>query len=166
LDVMSTIFFESIDLVAKALGITIDSYEKKHRFALAKNDIEIDLDLGTKKGKIRKGHVAGQNFNYAGLVKGVPVIEFKTFWPMSSGIAKEWGHLEPWAYKILIEGDPDLRLNFTCGAEDGSDSASLGILCTAMNCINTMPLIVAAEPGIKTQLDLPLISAYQAFANP
>lgn len=163
LEVMSTIFFESIALVAESLGIEIEEYEKQHRFALAPQDIEVDLELGTKKGKIRKGHVAGQNFNYAGLVNGVPVIEFKTFWPMHESIAREWGHTEPWGYKIFIDGDPDLRLTFTCGKEDGSDSAALGILCTAMNCVNTIPLVVAANPGIVTQLDLPLIPAYQAF---
>tara|TARA_R110002110_G_scaffold153886_1_gene347486 strand:- start:35057 stop:36139 length:1083 start_codon:yes stop_codon:yes gene_type:complete len=166
LEVMSTIFFESIALVAEALGIEIEEYEKKHRFALAPRDIEVDLELGTRKGLIRKGHVAGQNFNYAGLVKGQPVIEFKTFWPMDESIAREWGHLEPWAYKINIEGDPDLRLHFTCGKEDGSDSAALGILCTAMNCVNSMPQVVAAPPGIVTQLDMKVIPAYQAFELP
>lgn len=166
LDVMSTIFFESIALVAEGLGIHIDSYEKQHRFALASEDIDVELELGTKKGIIRKGHVAGQNFNYAGLVNGTPVIDFKTFWPMSPDIAEAWGHTEPWGYKIIIEGDPDLRLHFTCGKEDGSDSAALGILCTAMNCVNTLPLVVAAPPGIVTQLDLPMIRAYQAFTPP
>lgn len=166
LDVMSTIFFESIALVADALGIEIEEYQKKHRFALARQDIDVQLELGTKTGKIRQGHVAGQNFNYAGLVKGQPVIEFKTFWPMDESIAEEWGHTEPWAYKINIEGDPDLRLHFTCGKEDGSDSAALGILCTAMNCVNSMPQVVAAPPGIVTQLDMSLIPAYQAFQLP
>lgn len=163
LDVMSTIFFESIALVAEGLGLEIDSYEKEHRFALAKQDIEVDLELGTKKGVIRKGHVAGQNFRYKGMVGGEALIDFQTFWPMSKDIAEEWGHPEPWCYKIVLAGDPDLRLHFTCGAEDGHDSAALGLLCTAMNCINTMPHIVAAKPGVCTQLDLPMIRAVNAF---
>lgn len=166
LDVMSTIFFESIELVARGLGIKIDTFEKQHRFALAKEDIEVDLELNTRKGLIRKGHVAGQNFNYSGLINGRTVIDFKTIWPMSTEIAQEWGHTEPWAYKIIIEGDPDLRLHFTCGAEDGHDSAALGILCTAMNCVNSMPHVVAARPGIVTQLDMPMITAYKAFNVP
>lgn len=166
MEIMSTIFFESIALVAKALGIEIEEYEKKHRFALAPFDIEMDLEMNTKKGLIHKGNVAGQNFNYAGLIKGKPVIEFKTFWPTHEVIAKEWGHTDPWAYKIYIEGDPDLRLTFHCGAEDGHDSGKLGLLCTSLNCVNTMPFIVAAEPGIKTQLDFPMIPAYQAFNLP
>lgn len=168
LDVMSTIFFESIALVAQGLGIEIEDYQKEHRFALAKKDIEVDLELGTRKGTIRKGHVAGQNFNYMGLVKGKPVIDFHTFWKMGPGadLDPDWGHPEPWAYKIRLDGEPPMRLHFTCGAEDGHDSAALGLLCTAMNCLNTMPLIVAAKPGIQTQLDLPMIRAVNAFNLP
>jgi len=35
-----------------------------------------------------------------------------------------------------------------------------------MNCINTMPHVVESSPGIKTQLDLPLIRAVNAFSIP
>lgn len=163
LNFMSNIFFESIALVAEGLGIKIDSYEKEHRFAVAQEDVEVELELGTKTGLIKKGRIAGQNFNYAGLVNGKVVIDFKTFWPMSKNLDLDWNHPEPWAYHIILSGDPDLRLTFTCGAEDGSNSAALGVLCTAMNGINTMPLVVAATPGIKTQLDLPMITAFNAF---
>jgi len=43
--------------------------------------------------------------------------------------------------------------------EDGEP----GMLGTAMNCINSNPAVVAAGPGFKTQLDLPLITAFNAF---
>ena len=165
LQVLSTIFFESIALVAQGLGLEIDSYEKTHEFALAKNDIKVELDMGHKSGIVRKGHVAGQNFNYMGKVGGKTVIDFKTYWKMSKDLEPNWQHDDPWAYHIIIEGDPDLRLTFTCGKKDGSDSARLGLVCTAMNCMNTAPHIVNARPGIVTQIDLPMIRAINAF-NP
>jgi len=166
LGVMSTIFWESIALVAKGLGIEIDQYEKRHQFALAKRDITVELELGTKTGTIRKGHVAGQAFDYTGLVAGKPAIEFRTRWQMDKDLDPEWAVPvdHPWYYQITIEGDPRLQLLFTCGKEDGSDSAVLGLVGTAQNCINTMPLLVAAKPGIQTQLDLPVIRAVNAFA--
>jgi hypothetical protein len=165
LGVMSTIFFESIALVALGLGLEIESFEKTHQFALAKRDIEVSLDLGAKTGVVRKGHVAGQNFNYIGKVGGKAVIDFKTIWKMGKDLEPDWPFPEPWAYYVIIEGEPNLRLQFTCGAEDGHDSAKFGLLCTAMNCMNTAPLVVAAAPGIRTQLDLPMIRAINAF-NP
>ena len=162
LDVMSTIFFESIDLVAQGLGVEIDEFQKQHKFALAKEDITVTLDLGAATGTIRKGHVAGQNFNYSGKINGKTVIDFKTYWKMSKDLEPDWPHDEPWIYKIIIDGQPPLRLDFTCGAEDGHDSPPLGLLCTAMNCMNTAPLVISAPAGIRTQLDLPTITAVNA----
>jgi hypothetical protein len=163
LEVMSTIFFESIALVAEGLGLEIDRYEKHHEFAIAKRDITIDLELGKKTGTIRKGHVAGQAFDYRGLVGDEPLIEFRTRWKMGNDLEPDWPFYDPWYYEVLIEGEPPLRLKFTCGAEDGHDSAAYGLLCTAMNCMNSMPQIVAASPGIKTQLELPMLRAVNAF---
>jgi len=165
LEVMSRIFFESIALVAKGLGVEIERYEKHHEFALAKRDISIDLELGTQKGTIRKGHVAGQSFDYRGLVGNEAVIDFRTRWKMGNDLEPDWPFDQPWGYEIIIEGEPPLRLAFTCGAEDGSDSAAYGLLCTTMNCMNSMPHLVAASPGVKTQLDLPMLRAVNAF-NP
>lgn len=162
-EVMSTIFFESIALVAEGLGVTIERYEKRHEFALAKNDISIDLELGTKKGTIRKGHVAGQSFDYRGMVGDEAVIDFRTRWKMGNDLDPDWPFYDPWSYETIIEGEPPLRLKFTCGAEDGHDSGALGLLGTAMNCMNSMPHIVAASAGVKTQLDLPMIRAVNAF---
>jgi hypothetical protein len=155
LGVMSTIFFESIALVAQGLGLEIEKYESRHEFALARRDIPI------AQGLIRKGHVGGQHFNYAGLVGGKPLIEFKTYWKMAKDLEPNWPYDDVWCYDVVVEGDPPLRLKFTCGS--GSDGPELGLLCTAMNCINTIPHVVEAEPGIKTQLDLPLITAVRAF---
>ena len=34
-----------------------------------------------------------------------------------------------------------------------------GILATAMHCVNAVPYVVDAEPGIRTYLDLPFMPA-------
>jgi len=163
LGIMSTIFHESIALVAQGLGLEIDEYDKTHEFALATRDIEVQLDLGRRTGIVRKGHVGGQHFNYIGRKNGRTVIDFQTIWKMGKDVEPDWPFEERWAYHVRIEGDPDLKLTFTCGSPDGHDSAKLGLLCTAMNCMNTAPHVVAAAPGIVTQLDLPMIRAVNAF---
>jgi hypothetical protein len=33
-----------------------------------------------------------------------------------------------------------------------------GIVATAMHCVNSIPYVVAAPPGIRTYVDLPLIA--------
>lgn len=160
---MGKTFYESINLLAKGLHIPIDNYQKSHEFALAKHDIEVSLDLGTKTGTVRKGHVGGQNFNYFGRVGDKTVIEFKTYWKMSNDLEPNWPFDEALTYIVDIKGDPDLNLRFTPGKPDGSDATHAGLLGTAQNCINTAPLVVAAKPGFVTQLDLPLICGHEVF---
>lgn len=160
---MGKTFFESIALVAQGLGIPIDRYEKSHEFAIGKRDIEISLDLGTKTGIVRRGHVAGQNFNYFGKVGDETVIEFKTYWKMGKDLEPNWPYDEALAYLVEVEGDPDLHLRFTLGKPDGSDATHAGLLGTAQNCVNTAPLVVAAKPGFVTQLDLPMITGYEVY---
>ena len=50
------------------------------------------------------------------------------------------------SYRICVEGQPayDIELQMADGDKDG-----LGI--TAMHCINAIPMVVAAEPGIIDQ---------------
>jgi hypothetical protein len=154
LGVMSSIFFESIALVAQGLGFELDEFKSRHEFALAKRDIPI------AQGVIHRGHVAGQHFNYAGLVGGKPIIEFETYWKMARDLEPDWPYDDVWCYEVAIEGEPPMRLRFTCGT--GSDGPELGLLCTAMNCVNAIPHVVDADPGIRTQLDLPLVTAVRA----
>jgi hypothetical protein len=154
LGVMSTIFFESIALVAQGLGIEIEEFRSRHEFAVTRRDLPI------AQGVIRAGQVAGQHFNYAGLIGGKPIIEFETYWKMARDLEPNWPYDDVWCYDVVIDGDPPLKLKFTCGS--GSDGPELGLLCTAMNCVNSIPAVVAAAPGIQTQLDLPLIPAVGA----
>ena len=37
-----------------------------------------------------------------------------------------------------------------------------GIVATANHCVNAIPYVVAAEPGIRTYLDLPMIAGRAA----
>ena len=37
-----------------------------------------------------------------------------------------------------------------------------GIVATAQHCVNAVPYVVAAEPGLRTYLDLPLVAGRAA----
>ncbi|HPG28890.1 MAG TPA: dihydrodipicolinate reductase, partial [Myxococcota bacterium] len=158
--VMSKIFNESMDMVAAGLGFTLDAYDHRHEFALAKRDIEVHA------GTIRKGHVAGQHFEYTGLVKGRPVIQFKTYWKMttdSSAIEPSWPFDGPIEYIVEVEGDPSVRCRLT---PIDAKTTEPGLVWTAMNCINAIAPVCAAAPGLRTSLDLPIVRAEGRFALP
>ncbi len=155
--VMSRIFFESMDMVAAGLGFALDGYDHRHEFAVAKRDVPVHA------GMIKQGHVAGQHFEYTGLVKGRPVIQFNTYWKMSKEIEPSWPYDAPIEYTVEIEGDPSVRCSLSPIA---SDTTEPGLVWTAMNCVNAFAAVCEAPPGIRTSLDLPIPRAAGRFRLP
>jgi 2,4-diaminopentanoate dehydrogenase len=72
------------------------------------------------------------------------------------------GDAPAWAqgagYRILVEGEPHVKLELSVSSDLG-DHNHAGCLATAMHVINAIPQVVAASPGVKTFLDLPVYSA-------
>ena len=76
-------------------------------------------------------------------------------------------HLDPpWTLagerlEVEVQGDPSIHVTFR-GLQLPFEQADLdrnpGIVATAMHCVNSIPAVCAAPPGIRTDLDLPLIS--------
>lgn len=158
LDVMSTIFFQSMDMVAASLGFEIERYEKRFEFATCPHDVEISA------GRIPAGHVAGQHYEYLGYVDDEAVIEFQTYWRMTPDLEPNWPYDAILEYRVEIDGDPPLQLSF--GPVTDGSSTEFGLLATAMNCVNAIAPVCAAEPGMRTTLDLPPISAHGRFVRP
>ena len=155
--VMSTIFYEAMDMVAAGLGFELEDYGHRHEFALAKKDIPIHA------GVIKTNEVAGQHFVYSGLVGGREVIEFKTYWKMSNepdALDPSWPFDSTAEYIVDVEGDPSVRCRLT---PIDAETNEPGLVWTAMNCINAIAPVCEADPGIRSSLDLPLIRAEGRF---
>lgn len=155
--VMSTIFNESIDMIAAGLGFEIERYGHRHDFSLAKSDLQM------KAGVVRAGHVGGQYFEYTGLVNDRPVIQFKTYWKAGDDIEPASQFDGPAEYIIEVEGDPSVRVSLTPIDAENNEPA---MIWTAMNCINAIKPVCNAEPGIRTSLDLPIVRAEGRFKLP
>ena len=60
-----------------------------------------------------------------------------------------------------MQGDPSVQVTFR-GLQPPFEKADLdrneGIVATAMHCVNSIPVLCEAPPGIRTYLDLPLIT--------
>jgi hypothetical protein len=68
-------------------------------------------------------------------------------------------------FEVAVTGDPSSLVTFH-GWHPVSLEAGLirnpGIVATATHCVSAIPYVCAAEPGIKTYLDLPLIAGRAA----
>ena len=123
----------------------------------------IDSPMGT----IQPGQVAGRRFHWEALVDGEPVVRVTVNWLMGEE------NLDPaWTfgpagqrYEMEVCGNPDFSVTVTgFQSEIGEDGPKVetGVVATAAHCVNSIPAVCAAEPGIATYLDLPLISGKAA----
>ncbi|OBJ61777.1 dihydrodipicolinate reductase [Mycobacterium sp. 1423905.2] len=155
-------FKMSVRMIADYMGFRIDpDIRTTQDIAVATSDIDYD------PFPITAGTVAARRFRWQALVDGEPVITAAVNWLMGEE------NLDPgWnfggigeRFEVEITGDPTVSLTFK-GLQPPSVAEGLirnpGVVATANHCINAIPDVCAAEPGIKTYLDLPLIAGRPA----
>jgi len=154
LKVMASGFLQSIDMVAHELGWTLDPKKRtQHEMSTATRPIDSPV------GVIEPGTVAAQRFTWQGTIAGEPVITVRTNWMMDDGHLSDGWRLGEQRFEVELEAEPPLLVTFH-GLHPpvlGEDSWK-GLTAPAMHCVNAIPYVVNAEPGIKTYLDLPLIA--------
>lgn len=155
-------FMQSMDMVAAELGFDVDDEPiSSHEVALATRPIDSPI------GPIQAGRVAAQRFTWEYTVRGTPVITVRVNWLMG-----EEGLDPPWAFgaggerfEVELSGDPGSHVTFH-GWHPESVAAGLkrnpGIVATANHCVSAIPYVCAADKGIKSYLDLPLIAGRAA----
>lgn len=157
-------FGQSVHMIADAMGFTLDEgLQATHDIALATAPID------TPMGVIAPGLLAAQRFRWQGLVDGEPVIKAETNWYMGTeNIEPGWFDGRAIAAKgecfaMTVEGDPPVYIT-THGIHPTRDmdwaqvqKRNPGMVATAMHCVNSVPVVCEAGPGIKTYLDLPIV---------
>jgi hypothetical protein len=151
-------FRQSVRMVADTLGFELDpELRTVHEVAVATAPIDSPI------GVIEPGLVAAQRFRWEGLVDGEPVISARVNWLMGEeNLDPPWSFgSECERFEVEVEGDPSISAVFH-GFHPDSIATGLarnrGIVATAMHCVNAVPYVCEAAPGIKTYLDLPLIA--------
>ena len=151
-------FGQSIQMVVDQLGFDADEgLSVEHEVAVGTEPIESPI------GVIEPGLVAAQRFRWTATVRGAPVVTAAVNWLMGD-VALD----PPWTFgpegerfEVEVTGDPSSLTTFK-KLHPVSVEAGLrrnpGIVATALHCVNAIPAVVAAEPGLVTYLDLPMVS--------
>ncbi|MDA0338880.1 MAG: dihydrodipicolinate reductase [Proteobacteria bacterium] len=139
---LTGLFRENIQMVADGLGVKLDKITDKTTRVLATRNLK------TAAGTVKKGTVAGQHWEWAGMVGRKKIIVHETVWRMHESVAKDWPQ---GVHSVAIKGEPNMRIELSPMWIDG------GLLSTATHAVNAVPYVCDAEPGIKTFLDLPWI---------
>lgn len=116
-------------------------------------------------GHIPKGGQAALRFEIHGMVKGKPVIVIDHVTRLREDLCPEWPQpAQPGgSYKVEIVGEPSYTVDI-CPTSRKGDHNYAAIAAGAGRVVNAIPAVVAAPPGIRTTLDLPLITGKGLFA--
>jgi 2,4-diaminopentanoate dehydrogenase len=155
-------FKQSVRMIADHMGFRIDSNIRTIQdIAVATSNIDY------APFPITVGTVAGRRFRWQALVDGEPVITAAVNWLMGEeNLDPAWnfGGIGE-RFEVEITGDPTVNLTFK-GLQPETIAEGLiknpGVVVTANHCVNAIPDVCAAEPGIKTYLDLPLFAGRPA----
>jgi 4-hydroxy-tetrahydrodipicolinate reductase len=142
----------TIELMAYSLDAKLDKILTTLERLPAPETFEIPT------GKIEAGTAAALRFEVQGLVGGRQSIIVEHVTRLRDDLAPDWP--QPpigGGYRTIILGDPSWTMELGMVGADG-DHNSGGLLATAMRLLNAIPAVCAAEPGLLTPMDLPLIT--------
>jgi hypothetical protein len=151
-------FMQSIDMVAAELGWTLDAEKRStHEMAVATRDLD------TPVGRIEKGTVAAQRFTWEGTVDGRIVMTVRVNWLMGDDALDPPWKLGDQRFEVEFDAEPPVSCTFH-GLHPPviGEHPEIGLIPPAMHCVNAIPYVCEAEPGIKTYLDLPLLAGRAA----
>jgi hypothetical protein len=166
LKLLSGGFIQSVRMCLDSLGCRDAEIVTSQQVAVATAPIDSPI------GPIEPGLVAGQRFQWDAVIGGHTIVRVAVNWLMG-----EENLDPPWTlgdagerFELEVRGDPNAFVTIK-GWQPETVAEGLqrnpGIVATAMHCVNSVPYVCDAEPGIKTYLDLPLISgrAHPEFAR-
>ncbi|WIV11228.1 2,4-diaminopentanoate dehydrogenase [Proteiniborus sp. MB09-C3] len=130
-------FPESIQMIAKAIGWEVGKIEQQMK------PIVTSVDRKSPFGFAKAGDVAGVNMTGQGYVNG----EVKIDMIHPQQIEPEMEGTYTGDY-ITIKGTPEVNMSIKPEVEGG--------LGTIAMCVNMIPHVINAEPGLKTMIDLPV----------
>ncbi|OBI05279.1 diacylglycerol kinase [Mycolicibacter heraklionensis] len=139
--------------LAAGLGLELDSVEQSHIRVPAPEDFSIS------SGDIAAGTAAALRFEVRGMVDGKAAVVLEHVTRLREDLCPDWPQpAQPGgSYRVEVTGEPSYALDLCLSSPNG-DHNHAGLVATAMRVVNAIPAVVAAEPGIRTTLDLPLVT--------
>lgn len=130
-------FAESVGMIAEALGWKVDRFEQQMQ------PIITSVDRRSPYGFAKAGDVAGVNMTGQGYVNGEQKIEM--IHPQQIEPEAEGTYTGDY---ITLTGTPAVNMQIRPEVNGGTGTIAM--------CVNMIPQVINATPGLKTMLDLPV----------
>jgi hypothetical protein len=157
--VLSIAWGGAIRELATGFGITLDAITDSYMREPAPEAFDVAA------GHIPKGGVAALQFEIRGMLDGRPAIVIEHVTRLREDLRPDWPQpAQPGgSYRVEIVGEPSYAVDI-CPSSDKGDHNHAAIVGAAGRIVNAIPAVVAAPPGIRTTLDLPLVTGKGLFA--
>ncbi|OBB41769.1 MULTISPECIES: diacylglycerol kinase [unclassified Mycobacterium] len=157
--VLSIAWGTAIRQLAAGLGVEVDEIKDSVEQEPAPEDFDVAV------GTIKKGTVAAVRFQIEGMVKGSPVIVVEHVTRLRGDLRPDWAQpAQPGgSYRVEITGEPSYVMDI-CPTSRNGDHNYAAILAAAGRIVNAIPDVVDAAPGIRTTLDMPLVTGKGLYA--
>jgi len=158
--VLSLAWGSVIRQLAAGLGISLDEVTESYVREPAPEDFDI------ASGHIPKGSAAGLRFEVRGMLDGKPAVVLEHVTRLREDLCPDWPQpAQPGgSYRVEITGEPSYAMDICLSSRKG-DHNHADLVATAARIVNAIPAVVAAPPGIRTTLDLPLITGKGLYAG-
>lgn len=155
-------FLQSVRLVVDRLGFDAEpTIRTSQQVAVATAPIDSPI------GVIQPGQVAGRRFCWDAVETNTIVVRVAVNWLMG-----EENLDPPWSfgpagerYEIEVRGHPNTFVTVKGWQPETVEEGLIsnpGIVATAAHCVNSIPAVCAAEPGIRSFFDLPPLTGRAA----
>ncbi len=148
-EMMNGMYYESVALLVKQLGLKLDRVETDHVMLPASKDLKIAA------GEIKQGTAAATNWRWHGIVDGKRFFTLSIFWIMEDALLedKNYNH-----WNVKIRGLPgiDISMNLVEPKNTGYKTRAEQY-AVAGSVINSIPSVCAADPGV---MQLPVFAPY------
>jgi 2,4-diaminopentanoate dehydrogenase len=151
--VLSMAWGSVVRQLAAGLSISLDVVTDNYTREPAPEDFDI------ASGHIPKGSAAALRFEVRGMVDDRPAVVLEHVTRLRADLCPDWPQpAQPGgSYRVEITGEPSYAVDVCLSSRRG-DHNHAGLVATAMRIVNAIPAVVAAPPGLRTTLDLPLVT--------
>jgi 2,4-diaminopentanoate dehydrogenase len=158
--VLSLAWGSVVRQLAAGLGIELDEVTETYVREPAPEDFVI------ASGHVPKGSAAALRFEVRGIKDGKAAVVLEHVTRLRDDLCPDWPQpaQEGGSYRVEVTGEPSYALDLCLSSPNG-DHNHAGLVATAARVVNAIPAVVAAPPGIRTTLDLPLITGKGLYAS-
>jgi hypothetical protein len=158
--VLSMAWGSVVRQLAAGLGIELDGVAEEYIREPAPEDFDIAA------GHISKGSAAALRFEVRGMRDGQAAVVLEHVTRLREDLCPDWPQpAQPGgSYRVEVTGEPSYAMDVCLSSRKG-DHNHAGLVATAARVVNAIPAVVAAAPGIRTALDLPLVTGKGLYAG-